>query len=211
MTGLKEASGFDYLEKPGADKTIVFFHGHGANAFDFFSITSDLGSKSRFLFPQAPIALDVGWGQIGYSWFPLNVTVPFAQQSTKPIEPLIKKLIQFLSAVNCSFDNLILGGFSQGGIVAAELALHLPQAPTGLLLLSTTLVDEVRWQQEFKRLTDTKVLISHGEQDDVLAYSHAQRLDEVLTQAGLFTEFVSFKGGHTVPDQVIKSVSNFIK
>jgi predicted esterase len=46
--------------------------------------------------------------------------------------------------------------------------------------------------------------------DPVLPYENAKRLETVLREGGLSGEFISFSGGHEIPQGVIKKVSLYL-
>ena len=55
---------------PGLDRTLVLFHGFGADEHDLLPIGHELDPRLRVVSLQAPIALDFG----GRAWFNLQQT-----------------------------------------------------------------------------------------------------------------------------------------
>jgi predicted esterase len=44
-----------------------------------------------------------------------------------------------------------------------------------------------------------------------LGYEFAEKLFEVLSDAGLDGEFISFSGGHEIPPKVITQIASFLR
>jgi phospholipase/carboxylesterase len=54
------------------------------------------------------------------------------------------------------------------------------------------------------------VLQSHGRYDTVLAYGQAERLRDLMTEAGLPVQFIPFNGPHTIAPEVLKGLAEFL-
>jgi phospholipase/carboxylesterase len=55
------------------------------------------------------------------------------------------------------------------------------------------------------------VFQSHGTQDDLLPYVGAERLRDALNKSGLIVEWHSFRGGHEIPESVLRTLSVFLR
>jgi phospholipase/carboxylesterase len=105
---------------------------------------------------------------------------------------------------------IVLGGFSQGAMVAAEVALQSDVELDALVLLSGTLVDEASWQKRFGKLRSVPVFMSHGRADRVLPFAIADRFRNELNAAGVEVTWVPFDGGHDMPMTVVDELNRFI-
>ena len=54
------------------------------------------------------------------------------------------------------------------------------------------------------------MLQSHGQQDALLPHAAAERLRDLLREAELEVEWLSFRGGHEIPDRVMEAMGRFI-
>ena len=99
--------------------------------------------------------------------------------------------------------DVLLGGFSQGGMVSAEIAFRSDTPLKALILLSPTVVDEPSWRDGIPLRRGLPVFIAHGRQDEVLPFSASARLAETLRTAGLSVTWVPFDGGHDIPRPVV--------
>lgn len=200
---------------------VILCHGFGAPGNDLVGLAPEiverepgLGSRLRFLFPTAPLAPEEFAMFGGRAWWPLNVaSLADAiergelrdQRRYSPVElPQVRKQILELvdeatqeAGLDCS--QVVLGGFSQGSMVAVDAALHMRQAPLGLCVYSGTLLCEDEWSRLAERRRGLKVLQTHGRQDPILPFEGAVWLREMFEAAGANVEFVPFNGQHTIP------------
>lgn len=103
----------------------------------------------------------------------------------------------------------ILGGFSQGGMIAADIAFRTSEPMKALLLLSTTTVDEAAWMTGMPRRRGLPVFISHGRDDDILPFEIAERLATKMSEAGLRVWWFPFNGGHETPVEAVTALNAF--
>jgi len=107
-------------------------------------------------------------------------------------------------------DRLVLGGFSQGAMLATDVTLRLEEAPAGLCVLSGTLLCEKEWRLRAARRAQLPILQSHGRQDPILPFQGAVWLQEMFEGAGMTVEFHPFDGPHTIPESVLTATARFI-
>ncbi len=202
---------------------VVLCHGFGAPGNDLVGLADELcrsfprlASAVRFVFPQAPLSLQAQGMGDGRAWWHLDPRIFDAQQrgDTETLQALRsevprglpearKKLHSVVEAVcaqtGLPLSKLVLGGFSQGAMIAADLALRLEEAPGALALFSGTLICEAEWSRRAALRKGLKVLQTHGTADPVLGFEPARALEAMLRDAGLEVEFLPFPGGHTIP------------
>jgi phospholipase/carboxylesterase len=114
------------------------------------------------------------------------------------------------TALSIPDGKLVLGGFSQGAMLALDAALHDPRPLAGAVLLSTTLLAENEWVPRMLTRRGLRVLQSHGERDELLNVAFAERLRDLLREAGLDVRWVPFRGGHEIPPNVIDELGAFL-
>jgi phospholipase/carboxylesterase len=107
-------------------------------------------------------------------------------------------------------DRVLLGGFSQGSMLALDVALHDSRPLAGLALLSTTPLCLSEWQPLMAARRDLPVLQTHGTQDVVLPHALALEERDLLEAAGLDVTWISFPGGHELPPLVLNALADFI-
>lgn len=105
---------------------------------------------------------------------------------------------------------IVLGGFSQGAMVASEVAFRSDTPLAGLVLLSGTVVDEVSWRTNYARRRGLPVFVAHGLRDDVLPYAASDRMRQDLQAAGLDVTWCAFDGGHDISAEVVRQLNRFL-
>lgn len=211
------------FDAPGADKTIVLFHGYGADAADLAPLAREirLARLARWVFPNAPLQLELGFLTSGRAWFPLDMAA-FEEAQRKgehrdlsgaepPGLAQTRALVEsFLAALGGDFSRLVLGGFSQGAILATDLSLRALESPLGLAILSGNLMNEKEWRALAPSRKGLPFFQSHGFYDPLLGHAGAQRLEKLLREAGLAGSLFSFEGGHEISLEVLDKLTVFL-
>lgn len=206
-----------------AHVTAILMHGFGAPGDDLVGLAPYIDAPVRFVFPAAPLELGGLYGD-SRAWWLLDLarlehdlaTGRAATRATEIPEGLVDaraKVLALVDEVTTRFSGtkLVLGGFSQGAMLALDVALHTPTAPAGLVLMSGTLLAEPVWGPRFARLAGTPVLMSHGHADQLLPFAAAETLRDKLTAAGALVEWRAFAGGHEIPPPVVEAVGAFLR
>jgi phospholipase/carboxylesterase len=110
-----------------------------------------------------------------------------------------------------SSEQVTLGGFSQGSMLACDVALRSSRPFAGLVLLSSTLLCADDWLPLMAARKGLPVLLSHGEADGILPYAAAVELRDAMQAAGLDVTWLSFRGGHELPSSVLDGLTAFLR
>lgn len=211
------------------DWVVVLCHGFGAPGADlvplgpeWISSNPELAEKVRFVFPEAPLSLDE-FGMIGSrAWWHIDMERLAAAiehgelrdlRGDLPEElPEARRLLMALvedvkRETGLPASRLVLGGFSQGSILATDVALRLEEPPAALCIFSGTLLCQNEWKALAEKRGNLPVLQSHGRQDMILPFQGALWLRDMLTEAGLNVDFLEFDGEHTIPAEAMEKFS----
>lgn len=202
---------------------IVFFHGYGADAGDLSPLAEEIPTQKpcNWLFPEGFLQVPIGGAWMGKAWWPVNVEeLQKAQASGIPrdlskdtppgLEFASQKAFEMLTALKVPWNKIILGGFSQGAMLATEIYMSAPEPPLGLVMLSGACLHADQWREKAKARTGKNFFLAHGEADPVLSLKGAQKLETILTQSGMKGRLMKFSGGHEIPPQVLVEVSKYI-
>ncbi|MFQ5631133.1 MAG: alpha/beta hydrolase [bacterium] len=203
---------------------LMLFHGYGANAFDLMPLSQNLlvGRNINYLFPDGRISVDVGYGMMGKAWFPIDM-VAFQEAMMRgehrdlsgglPEGFIEAREVaqEMLDALDVPMDRIILGGFSQGAMLAIDLSLRSKTPPIALLILSGTLVDSENLRKLALKRAGLPFFQSHGTADPLLPYVAAERLNKLLNEAGLKGELHTFYGGHEIPQDILLKLNAFLE
>jgi phospholipase/carboxylesterase len=214
------------LEQVGADEApwIILFHGYGADAADLAPLAGVIPVKNKnfnWLFPDGFLEVPIGTGWIGKAWWPVNMAeLQMAAQSgvardlSKDTPPGLKtafdKASEMIRSMKIPWSQIILGGFSQGAMLATELYLRAPETPKGLVIMSGTLLHADELRPLVQNRSGQSFFMSHGERDEVLSVQGARRLETLLTQGGMKGRLITFGGGHEIPINVLQGVGQYI-
>ena len=209
----------------GGALTVVLLHGFGAPGDDLVALAEVIDAPARFVFPEAPIELGGLYGD-SRAWWMLDLarleedlrrgTPSDRRDEVPPGLPVAREQVgrlldQLAARYAASPDRLVLGGFSQGAMVALDVALHRDPPPAGLILMSGTLVAEAEWTPRMPALRGVPVLMSHGRADMLLPYAAAELLRDRLRGAGAAVEWHEFVGGHEIPSIVLAAAGAFLR
>jgi len=203
--------------------TIILFHGYGASAFDLYPIHEVLVTDQKFnwIFPQGHLKIPIMPGYDGRAWFPIDMqalqqamqnkdTHYFTHRNPEGLDVARQAALLMIQASGVPWNQLILGGFSQGAMLATDISLVNEPTPHGLMLLSGTLIKEDIWESMAPKKSNLRFFQTHGESDPVLGFKNAKRLEKLLRDAGLLGEFIGFPGGHEIPQVAIQGMSRYL-
>ncbi len=201
--------------KPGGTG-IVFLHGYGASAADLYPLAEELAWSGRetWYFPDAPLEVPLGPHFVGRAWFPIPLRelqhgVDYSHATPPGLEKAAAQVSSMLKTL--PHEKLILGGFSQGSMVATQIVLSEPDRFKGLTILSGTLVHAGVLRKLAAKGHPFPVFQSHGTGDQVLPYEGAEKLKDLFEESGWEIEFHPFRGGHEIPLTVIRELRNYLQ
>lgn len=222
----------EHEQAAAPEMVAVFCHGFGAPGTDLVPLAQDLvrrqpelAHRVRFLFPAAPLDLAGSGIPGGRAWWPLDMLKMQAAIERGEFRDLRNEDPELLPAAREKLTALIgdqidstglpasrilLGGFSQGSMLATDVALRLDEAPAGLVIWSGTLLCESQWRELAPRRAGLPVIQSHGYEDPLLPFEAAGWLHELFEQAGLNVTFLPFHGFHQIPDEALQATAELM-
>ncbi|PIK16622.1 hypothetical protein [Halobacteriovorax sp. JY17] len=204
---------------------VVVLHGYGATFQDFVPF-ADIVIKDRnpsWFFLNGIQSVSMGPYETGRCWFPIDMyglekalnngtfTDFFKGHIPEGIEEARNKVKSVLLKLKSEFDEVYLGGFSQGSMVSADIAFHNPELVDKLFLLSSTMVAEDVWKKACHTKLPFKIFQSHGISDPVLPIVGARDLKLFLEKSENTPEYIEFQGAHEVPPVVVNGLDKFLR
>ena len=204
--------------------SISLFHGYGASMADLAPLADYIRqvTDATLYFPNGPLQVPIGPGWFGSAWFPIDFVELEKLRTAGGVRDLSQALPagfdharavadSFYADISNRHEKNIIGGFSQGAMLATDLMLRSEKLPAGLIILSGTLVAENEWRPMAMKRAGYCFYQSHGRQDMILPYFMAQRLNKMLNECGLQGELVSFEGGHEIPQTALSGMLQYIQ
>ncbi len=212
---------------------VVLCHGFGAPGHDLVPIADELfdlcpalADSVEVIFPAAPLSLDEFGMPGGRAWWHIDMNELIGaiehgnlrilrDRRPEGIDEARDLLLGLLDEVRqktgLPSSRFVLGGFSQGSMLAVEAALNGAEPPGGLCLWSSTLVSEAQWRKNAARLKDIPIVQTHGRQDAILPFAAAIALRDLLTEAGANVNFLEFNGSHTITLPGLEALVELLK
>jgi phospholipase/carboxylesterase len=208
----------------GDGPLVVLMHGFGAPGTDLIGLwrVLDVPHTFRFAFPEAPVEIPGLFG--ARAWWMLDLAGAeqamaegprsYAQEILPGMEDATDQVVEMLEALQHELgvqsERLIVGGFSQGSMAACNAVFTRDVTPGGLVILSGTPVNLELWKAGMALKPEVPVFQSHGQNDPLLSFNAAEQLRDAMRDAGLATEWVSFRGGHEIPMPVLEALGRFL-
>jgi len=198
----------------GPHPTLILLHGWGASAHDLLGLAPILlDGRALVLCPQGSLAFDIGGGVPGYGWFPLYEG---RAPDLGEIEQARARVEAFVDAAVARYPvdrrHLVIGGFSQGGFMAYQLALNAPERFAGLLALSSWLPAELAETIERKpALAELSTLVIHGSADPMIDVERARQSRDALVRLGVPTVYREYEMGHEISPQALREMREWLE
>lgn len=199
-----------------ARSTVIWLHGLGADGHDFEAIVPELklpeDSSIRFIFPHAPIRpVTVNDGAEMRAWFDFQ-----PHSETAGNDDIAESSAQIVSFIEREIDrgiashNILLAGFSQGGVIALHTGTRFDKRLAGILAISTYLQD---FSQTEKQMSDANlaipVMMAHGTHDPMIPVVRAATSRENLIRLGYDVRWFDYPIGHQVCLEEIEQIAAF--
>lgn len=211
----------------GNGPVVIILHGFGAPGDDLVSLADvlDVPTGTRWMFPEAPLSLSMGFGD-SRAWWMIDMARIQADRAAGRVRDMSMeipkglalaraRLVAFLKElprhVPMDYKKTVIGGFSQGAMLTCDAALHTDYPLAGLVQLSGNLLAQPVWAPLMPKRNGLPVFQSHGMQDEILPYVGGERLRDALSKSGLTVDWHSFRGGHEIPESVLRALGVFLR
>lgn len=212
-----------FVDVPAQGKTravVVWLHGLGDSGHGFAPIVPELRLPAdagiRFIFPHAPeIPVTINGGMRMRAWYDIktmDLTNRADEAGVRQSADAVKALLDKLIAEGIPSEQIMLAGFSQGGVITLHLLPRLPYKLAGFMALSTYMAcpDKLATEQLTHNKT-TAVFIAHGTQDPVVPLAAGQQAFQTYKAAGFNVSWRDYRMPHSVCAQEVDEISRFIQ
>ena len=203
---------FEQEEGAMPARLLILLHGWGADGRDL----ADLGAPLQQMMPDlavwcphAPSPCTAN--PMGRQWFEL--TERFFQRPEEAVAEMTETGYLIEAAIDEACRELglvpqdvIVGGFSQGGMMSLHLANQGQIQAAGFASLSGALVDEAQMPEDGPH----HILLAHGTKDEVVPFAASREAQASLEEVGHHVDFLSREGlGHGIDMAVLEALGQF--
>lgn len=197
----------------GPFPTVIALHGWGASALDLLSLAPHVtGGRLLTLCPQGSIELRVGGG-VGYGWFPLVEGKPPDPRAFLKTSARLRGFVERARRrYPIDSSKTVALGFSQGGLMAIDLAFRETEAFAGLAVLSSWFPDVLAANlPQTPAQKGFPVLMIHGSQDRQASIEQARASRAVFERFGVDLDYHEFPMGHEVSPDALGTLVRWLR
>lgn len=203
-----------------ATSCVIWLHGLGDSGEGFAPIVPMLGLPQnhaiRFVFPHAPEQpVTINQGYVMRSWYDIKSMDLHNRADMEGVldsEKRVQSLLQEQIDLGIEAKNIVLAGFSQGGVLSLFTGLRYAQPLAGILALSCYLPTANALPEHCHNANaKTPILQNHGERDDVVPMSSGQMANKLLNDAQYDVTWQSYPMEHSVLPEQLHDISAWLQ
>ena len=189
---------------------LVLFHGRGADAHDLFPLLDALDPERRLVgaTPRGPLSLPPG----GAHWYVLGgIGTPESSTFRASYAAASDWLAALLAEHGVGHDRLVLGGFSQGGVMAYSLGLGAGRPRPAALTVFSSFIPTVEGFELDLSAPLPPVAVGHGALDPVIGVEWGRRARQTLEAAGAEVLYRETPMYHQIDPDFVREVSRWLQ
>uniref|UniRef100_A0AC35TTK5 Palmitoyl-protein hydrolase n=1 Tax=Rhabditophanes sp. KR3021 TaxID=114890 RepID=A0AC35TTK5_9BILA len=197
----------------GANKTLIFCHGRGDTAygwFDTFNKSSRLPNVKYILPTAANRPYSFHGGEPCTAWYDVHNNKGKRLEDNDTIESARQYLYSLIAEeqkLGTKPENILLGGFSQGGCLSLYATLSAPLKIGGCVAMSAYLPQKHLFPQICIENKETPIWLATGDRDDIITLETVKESVDVINKVNSELNFTIIRGlGHTVTNQVCLNI-----
>ena len=189
---------------------LVLMHGVGSNEQDLFSLAPQIPDRFHVLSLRAPFRMGPG----AHAWFDFSIE-PGGERSINEVQEaesraLVAQAVQSAAEqLGIPPERVVVGGFSQGGIMALSLLLTKPALMQAAMVWHSRLLQQVvPLTAPADALRGKQLWLSHGTHDNVIPLAHAQAIAHHMAPLPVTVSYHEFPSAHEIrPSELAATVA----
>ncbi|TVS19458.1 MAG: alpha/beta fold hydrolase [Gammaproteobacteria bacterium] len=201
-----------------ADASILLLHGLGADGHDLEGIVPHLNlpadARWRFIFPNAPERpVTINNGMRMRAWYDIDPAAgpDSGRDDIAASTAQTAALIDREKERGVPSQRIVVGGFSQGGVIALETGLGYPTRLAGIVALSTYLHDHANVAERLSLANaEAPIFMAHGLMDPMIPVQRAAIARSTLTDLGYEIAWQEYPMGHEICMEELNALSQWL-
>ena len=184
---------------------LIALHGWTGNISSMEPVANAWGIDDvKWILVQAPYIATDG----GFTWFDGNEDIGWKYQDSFDI---LSKLIIELNDQGFPNHAIYILGFSQGACLSMEFMIRQTFSLGGIIPIAGFIRYKERFKQDvLNESRNTRVLLLHGDKDEVILPEQSQMSFELFKDSGFETQLHILAARHKVPLQAKNLIEDFI-
>ena len=204
-----------FLQRPAAATTprpwlLVLMHGVGSNQQDLMGLAPQIPERFHVLSLRAPFRMGPG----AHAWFDFSIE-PNGERTINEAQEAQSRALAAQAIASAAEqlgippERVVVGGFSQGGIMALSLLLTQPALMQAAMVWHGRLLTQMLPQAAPPdALRGKQMWLSHGTHDNVIPLAHAQAIAHHMAPLPVTLAYHEFPGAHEIrPSELAATVT----
>lgn len=179
---------------------LVLMHGVGSDEEDLFGLAPYVPPQFHVISLRAPYVMGPG----AYAWFEFSINRVGDRIINEPQEAasratVAKTVASAAQQLGIPPGRVVVGGFSQGGIMSLSLLLTQPALLQAAMVLHSRLLDQVLpLVAPPEALQGRQLWVSHGTRDQVIPLAHAHATRTFVNTLPVDLHYAEFPNAHEI-------------
>ena len=207
-----------FLQRPAAAGTaqpwlLVLMHGVGSNEQDLFGLAPAVPANFHVLSLRAPNVMGPG----AYAWFEFGVTAQGGRvinevQEAASRQTVARTVASAAQQLGIAPRRVVVGGFSQGGIMALSLLLTQPELLQAAMVLHSRLLPQVLpVVAPPEALQGKQLWVSHGTHDQVIPLANAHATRAFVETLPIALRYAEFPSAHEITQRELREAMAWLQ
>jgi len=195
----------------GKPPVLFLLHGYGNNKNQFKDAIEMIDDRFLVISIEAPYTFMLG---VLNRWYEFDIIDGDTTSNQTQIEHSKQRIFATINTIkekhNYDITRVFIGGFSQGGIMAFNLALSHPEYFAGIFAHSARIPVKYSLRSAEDDYEDLNVLILHGT-EDTFNTKWSKQAKTLFDRLGANTEYFEDTIGHEMGKKTISKIHSWLK